>query len=439
MRFVWWVSAVLLSGAVARAGEPLSLERALSLARAHSPALGARAEEAEAADWRVKQSWARLLPRVSTTARYSRVNLVDPPTLEVPVRLPNQPPPTITLGEGIDEMMGFGVVVEQPLFTGGALWAQRRAADAAARLATERERAEAQDLELRTREAFVGVLRARQLAAVAERSESVLREHQARVERLVSAGAATPLDVSRVRTGVAAARVRRLTAEAGRAGAELALATLLGLEPGDLGALDDGEPASTPEADSVEARPEVRAAKAAVELQQAQATAASAPLYPHLAVRFAAQYDNPSQRYFPWHREFNLTWDASLVATWALWEWGAGWFGRQAALAEARAARRQADAAVEGATLDLARRRLEVSTGPARIAAAEEAVASAEAALSRAQRLCEAGQATCLGVLDAESDWARAQAEVVTARLDHRLAQAALARAAGALSTEGAP
>lgn len=424
---------VLVAGAAQAAG-PLSLSKALGLARDHSNLLAARQEELGAADLRVKQSWARLLPRVSTTARYSRVNLVDPPELVVPVKLPNQPAPTIKLGEGIEEMASFGVLVEQPLFTGGALWAQRRATDAAREAARERVRVEEQELAWRTEELFVGVLRARQLAAVAAKSEGVLAEHLARVERLERAGTATSLELSRAKARLAAAHVQRLQTEAGRAAAELGLATLLGLEPAALGDLEESTPAAEPVPETSAARPDVKAALAGAAVKDAQVLAASAPLLPQVALRFGAQYDNPNQRFFPWRREFNLTWDASIVASWTVWDWGGNWLGREAAAAEARAARLQASALAEAAQLELSRRRLERATSAERIAASEAAVGAATSALGRAQRLCDAGQAACLAVLDAEAEVARLEAELVTARLDARLADAALRRAAGTLS-----
>lgn len=423
--------AVLAAAAPGEAG--LSLHGALVLARDHSQRVAAQEAEVEAAELRVTQSWARLLPRVTLTARYSRVNLVEPPALEVPVRLPNQPAPVIRLGEGYEQVTSLGVLVEQPVFTGGALWAQRQSARAARQAATQALADAEQDLALRTEEAFLRVLRVRALEAVARKSEAVLTEHVTRVERLFQAGSAMAIDLSRARARLAAARVQRLQAQAGTASAELTLASLVGLEPDALGQLDDRPPVRPPLPESPAARPDVQVARALAAVKDAQVAAASAPLLPQVGLRFGANYDNPNQRFFPWRREFNLSWDASVVASWTVLDFGVAWLGREAAQAEARAAKLKADAADEGAQLELAARRLEAGTMVERIAAAEVAAAAAGEALARAQRLCEAGQAPCLGVLDAQAEAARSEAELVGARLDARLADAALYRAAGAL------
>ncbi len=96
---------------------------------------------------------------------------------------------------------------------------------------------------------------------------------------------------------------------------------------------------------------------------------------------------------------------------------------------EARASRQwEGMVAVGEAALRIAR-----ATGLT-LAFTAEARQALHVALSRAQRLCEAGQAACLGVLDAEADLSRQRAELVSARLDAHLAETALRRAAGTLT-----
>ena len=89
----------------------------------------------------------------------------------------------------------------------------------------------------------------------------------------------------------------------------------------------------------------------------------------------------------------------------------------------------------DGVRIEVERRRLDSVTALERKSASREAVEVAEQALQRAQRLCDAGQAACIEVLDAEADLTRLRAEWVQSRIDLRLAASQLRRAIGTLST----
>jgi outer membrane protein TolC len=95
----------------------------------------------------------------------------------------------------------------------------------------------------------------------------------------------------------------------------------------------------------------------------------------------------------------------------------------------------------DGVRTEVERRRLEASTAVERRQASREAVDVAEQSLQRAQRLCDAGQAACIGVLDAEAELTRLRSEWVQSRIDLRLAASQLRRAVGTLSltSEGTP
>jgi len=430
---------LLVLVAAAPAGEAplrLDLQGALALAAAHSPALAMRREEVAAAADRTRAATSRLLPRVSLTARYTRLSYVAPGQIELPLKLPNQPAPDpVVLGDVIRDQFANAVVLEQPLFTGLTLLNTREAAVHGESAAVQRLRQEEQDLALRVEEAYFGLLKARQLRDVAEQSTRVLSAHLGQLERVAREGAATPLDVSRTRTRVASMRVQELQARAAEGLAQLGLVTLLGLEADATLELTedlDRLPAP-PEGDLPARRPELAAARAAVAAKEAQARAASGPLWPQLLLRASAQYDSPNQRYFPLRNEFHPSWDASVVLSWAAWDWGATWFTWRAAQHDALAARHAVEQLEEAARTEVERRRLDTATAGERRSASAEAVAVAEQALRRAQSLCDAGQASCLGVLDAEAELTRLRAEWVQTRADQRLAAAQLARALGTL------
>ncbi len=438
----------LVAGA-SLAGEPLRLDvaRAQVLARDHSPALAARQAAVNAADHRHRASTARLLPRVSLTARYARLSYVAPGEISLPFSLPNQPAPDpIRLGDPIENVVNTSVVLEQPLFMGLSLLNTRQALSLGHEAATQALRQEEQDLILRAEEAYYGLYRARQLLEVTEQSRKALAAHLERLERLAKEGATTPLDVSRTRTRLATTRVQQLQAQAAEAVAQQALLTLLGLEADvTLELTQDLDAPLPPVGDEplaqALARPELVAARAQAAAKEAQARAAGGGLWPQLFLRASASYDSPNTRYFPLRNELNSSWDAAVVFSWTAWDWGATWHTQRAAEFEARGARHGVAQLEDAVRTDVERRRREASTAIERTGATREAVEVAEQALQRAQRLCDAGQAPCVFVLDAEAELTRLRADWVQARIDTRVAHSQLRRATGTLSSspEGTP
>jgi outer membrane protein TolC len=440
---------LLTTSTVGLAAETLRLDvsEALALAAAHSPTLAGRRAAVDAAEHRVSATTARMLPRLSLNVRYTRLSYVKPGEITLPFSLPNQPPPDpIQLGDVIENQFASSVVLEQPIFTGLSLLNTREAAQHVQEAAADQLLQEQQDLALRTEEAYFGLFRARQLLTVTEQSLKALTAHLERLERLAREGATTPLDVSRTRTRLAGTRVQQLQTRAAEAVAQQGLLTLLGLEADVVLELtQDLEHLPPPSEGDLQAqanvRPDLRAARAAAAAKEAQARAAGGGLWPQVALRAAAQFDSPNQRYFPLRNEFNPSWDASVVLSWTAWDWLATWHTQRAAQLDALAARHAIAQLEDGVRTEVERRRLEAATAVERKAASLEAVEVAEQSLQRAQRLCDAGQAPCIGVLDAEAELTALRAEWVQSRIDLRLAASQLRRAIGTLSLtpEGKP
>jgi outer membrane protein TolC len=299
------MASIFLGVLLAAAPLELELEAAQRMAAARSPALAMRAAQAEGAAHRLSASTARLLPKLSLSVRYSRLSYVAPGEIVLPFSLPNQPTPEpIRLGDPIENVFASSVVLEQPLFTGLSLLSQREASRHLVDAAGQQLEQDRQDLRLRVEESWFALQRARELLGVAERSEQVLGAHLERLERMAEAGATTTLEVSRTRARLASARVQVLQARAGEALANLALLTLLGLEPDATVLLREPADEAPPDERGGE-RPELRAARAQVAAKDAQARATAGGLWPQLFLRASAQLDSPNTRYFPLRNEFN--------------------------------------------------------------------------------------------------------------------------------------
>jgi outer membrane protein TolC len=162
-----------------------------------------------------------------------------------------------------------------------------------------------------------------------------------------------------------------------------------------------------------------------------QAATARAGNYPRLDAQGNAVYANPNPRYFPPTKEWNPSWDASLILSWT----PTAIFG---ASAQAKTAEAHADevAARKGALKNGLR--LEVNQAMNALAEANfgievsrEGLVAAEENYRVRRELYRAGKATIVEVTDSETELTRARLDVVNANVDLRIARVALTHALG--------
>jgi outer membrane protein TolC len=439
------VAAIVLttwlpSDALAEESMNLDLDAAIRMATAHNRKTKMREDEADAAVYRRKQATGRFLPKLSLYARYSRVSHVEPGSLSLPA--PTDPSATnnVQLGEAVDNQYSLRLSVDQPIFTGFALWNGYRAAEHTEALSHQRVRAERASVRAIAQEAYFNLVKAREMRKVTEQLVQALEQHLQQMRLLYDAGRATELDVSRVQSRVAAARVSLVQIQGAEDGAHLALTTLLGLPSTTALALAEIGDTRTPESlpgaeqlviEALASRPEVAIATDGAAVAAARVEVEGSALWPQVSLRFGYNYDRPNQRYFPVHDRFDGSWDISAVLSWTAWDWGVTYYGMKAAQAEASAAARNVEEARDAVRLDVERQRQGYTTAAAKITAARQSLSSAERAYDSAKILFDAGRAESLDVLDAATELTRARSDLVQSLADARIAWALVHRAAG--------
>ncbi len=162
-----------------------------------------------------------------------------------------------------------------------------------------------------------------------------------------------------------------------------------------------------------------------------EAATARAGNYPRLDAQGNAVYANPNSRYFPATKEWNPSWDASLILSWT----PTAIFG---ATAQAKTSEAHADevAAKKGALKNGLR--LEVNQAMNALAEANfgievsrEGLVAAEENYRVRRELYRAGKATIVEVTDSETELTRSRLDVVNANVDLRIARVALNHALG--------
>ena len=170
---------------------PLGLGQAVEIALANNPELAASVYDAQAAQAREDQARGALLPRVWAEGGYTR--FLDDQRL-VPARYNGEP------GVFSGGLLSGDLVFRLPLFTGGRLVNEMRAADLMRQSAEHRTARTRDDLVFNVSSVFYGILAQRRFIASLEFSREALEGHLKRVNDLIEAQKAAGVD--RLRTEV---------------------------------------------------------------------------------------------------------------------------------------------------------------------------------------------------------------------------------------------
>jgi outer membrane protein len=434
------VLIVLVAGVscVARA-EMLTLREAERRATTGHPTVTLERWGAAAADARVVEARAALLPQVVLSANYHLATANRTIRIGTSAALAAlRPPPNASLWD----YLTAGLTATQLLTDFGqsteALRAARLLADSAALDA----RAARQAVLLDVRLAFFAARARRELVAVAREDVDNQRRHLAEVEGFVTVRMRPPIDLVQARAGVGAAELRLIAAENDYALARADLDRAMGGGPSVAG-YDvtseelppvDGEraPGDALAAEAAAGRPDLASARRQVEAEDRALASARGAYAPALHLALGATDAGPMFTPGPFEAR-NLRWNysAALVLSWPLFE-GRRTVGR---VREAEAMVGQAVA--RGALVDLGIR-VEVERARRGVAAAQAAIAVAETTLENARqrlRLAEgryqAGAAAALEVSDAQLMYVTSAADQVRARYDLSTARAQLLHALG--------
>lgn len=432
-----WFFALLLAlswpaqGALAQqAGGVLTLERALSIARAQNPALQSAAAEGDAAEARAARARSALLPQLNATASYQRTtgNFIPRPGA-VPNATTMRPRPDWDWFNSYN----FGANASLLLYDFGSIDRLRSAKEASA-AADERVHARELETEFAVRDAFFRARAERSMVEVARQSLANNERHVAQIQAFVEVGTRPEIDLLQVRTELANARVAMVRAENAYAVAKANLRRALGSqESTDFEIADERlAPVAEEEApparllsEALEQRPDVKALTRELRASELAQTATRGSFGPSIsavgsAVRGGVELDD-------------LSWNVAggVQATWPLVRGGASFAERREAQANVRRAQAEAEALRQTVRLQVESARLELGAARAVVQAAGEAVESARGRLTLAEGRYEAGVGNVIELGDAQVALTEAEAQSVAAEYGVSLARAQLLSALG--------
>lgn len=339
----------------------------------------------------------------------------------------------------------WAITAQQPLFDLARL-ADSTARKDAAHSAEARYSDAQQQLMIRTARSYFGVLDARaqleglrRLRAAAERARAAA---QARYE----AGDIAATDMREAIAAADAIDVQELDARAAQTLAEADFGDLTGLDAATLADLPEGATAQMPAPEVLEAwtqraldgSPQLAIARLALKTAQAEVTRYALLASPQLSLVVQVANDSLHGDGDYGYAEVNGR-NASIgvQATIPLFTGGM----RSARRHEARAQERQAQAALDGAELQVRAQvrssYLALVNAAARVQALQRLRASAASRLAATQLGAEIGDRTTLELLNAQADAMHADADFRHAQAEWLLAGLRLAASAGQLTTAG--
>jgi len=457
-----------------RAPTPLTPDEVARRAQRTSYDVRARGEARAQAEAALDQATAAFLPRLSGSARYTRLSNLTPPALGNIVVAPPDAQPGTPLDPSrlMAVPFTFPVIVDQyaaqatlqvPLSDYLLRLAPgRAAAQSGVRAASLDEAAVRANVGLDARLGYYAWVRAHKQAEVARAALAQARGHLDDVRKGADAGTASPADVLRVESQVAAAELLVTRADNARDIGLQQLRTMMhdesdrpytfteefDLRPAsaaDATAGPAGVPSSPPAggsapsaaalaalaSEAVDRRPELRALDAAAEAARRQAGVARAGSLPRLDAVGNAIYANPNPRVIPQDATYRGTWDATIQLSWTPTDIPTAEAGRRAALARAAQLDAQRAAALDAVRLEVDRSaRLQAEARTA-VGTARRGLRAAEESYRVRQLLFRNGRATSVELTDAETELTRARLEVVAAEIDLRVAGARLEHALG--------
>jgi outer membrane protein len=396
----------------------------------------AAADRVQASQSSVKAADASRLPVLSVNASAAHQSAV--PEFAAPIDGPGQPPTVIF--PNIQNTYSADLLVSQPIYTGGAITANREAAQLDESATTWSQKLTAIELSHRARLLYWSAVAAAAGVDVAEaqimRTQRLLDDAHA----LREAGMAVNADVFAAEARFSAAEVDLIRTRNEEEQSLARLRSLIGIDLGIGLILEDRRtdevPSSPPvladlEGTALENRPELRITDARIDGLGAEARAVNANRRPTVAATGQWLIARPNQRYLPLEDVVNDSWRVGIGASWRFFDGNRTREQVATVHAEQRALQHDRGELERQILLEVATARLELESALEAVVAADASADAAAAWEEASSERYAAGLAMLSELLDAQADLAAAEVAQVKARATAWMAEASILRAVG--------
>jgi len=409
----------------------LSLETALRIGRRLQPQLRQARAQTEAAEARVDEARAGLLPQVNIISSYSRATNNFAPT-GGGMQVGNNPTPDPSFNTY--NFFRNGITASQLLWDFGQTWQKRKAAQANAEAQEDNERLTQLTADLTIRSAFYTARATRDAVGVARETLNNQNKHVEQIQAFTEVGTRPEIDLLQARTDQANAEVALINAQNDYATARAALNQAMGVEAAaTYEVVGAASPALPGEDASLEAmvdealrvRPDIAAKIAQLRAQDLTNKATKGRYGPSIGATTGLTYNGRNIDGLVWN------WSGGFTLAWPILEGGLVRATVREGEAQSSALRAEIDIARQQARVEVDQARLTIIAGKAAIAAAERSLANAKARLDLAEVRYRTGVGNGIELSDAQLAATNAGFQRLQALLKLDTARAQLQKALG--------
>ncbi len=394
----------------------LTPDQAAELALANSLELQIDAQSLEEAYARVRQAYASDNLQIALEGRYVRMGPVS--GFELPPELGGG-----KMSFGSTEQSSGSLKIIKPLYTGHRVERQARAARSAVEATRYGQDITRLALSRAAHEAAYGVLLTGQLSEVAEELVTSNQEHLRIAQAMLEAGVVPRFEVVQAQTELSKARGQLISTQTEVELAKAGLRRVLTVPQTTEVEVADSPAPELPEGTlpeliqtAWENRPEIAAAKAGIAAAKAGVQLALATK--NLSVNLAGQVSRETET----SMSKPTSWNVAVAVTKPLHDGGIERSLTQEAMAKLRSAQLQEEIARQQIALGITQEYVSVAEARQQVEVAEQGVTEAEERLRIARVRFTAGVTVGVEVIDSQTALAAAQAALINARYDLRLA-----------------
>ena len=341
-----------------------------------------------------------------------------------------------------------GIVVNQPIYMGGAI-------KAANDMAAIGEQVAQNNISLKRQLVLYGVDNAYWLAislkkkeALAIRYRDLAQKLNEDVKKMIREGVATRADGLKVEVAVNTADMQIARIQSGVSLAKMALCELCGLDlNGDIQLSDerDADLSPTPStqfdnyiipaSDSTrlnETRPELRLLQNAVDMSKQNTKLLRSLYLPHVLLTAGYSVSNPNL-FNGFQKRFTDLWNIGVTIQVPVWTWGENKYKIRASRTATSIAQLEMDDVRKKIDLEIEQNRLRLKDANKQLATSHKNMAAAEENLRCANVGFKEGVMTVTEVMAAQTAWQTSRMAIIDAEISVKLAQAGLQKALGGL------
>ena len=334
-----------------------------------------------------------------------------------------------------------GIVVNQPIYMGGAI-------KAANDMAAIGEQVAQNNISLKRQLVLYGVDNAYWLAISLKKKEALAIRYRDLAQKMIREGVATRADGLKVEVVVNTADMQIARIQSGVSLAKMALCELCGLElNGDIQLSDEGDadlpptpstqfdnymPSASDTTRLMESRPELRLLQNAIDMSKQNTKLIRSLYLPHVLLTAGYSVSNPNL-FNGFQKRFTDLWNIGVTVQVPVWTWGENKYKIRASKTATSIAQMEMVDVRKKIDLEIEQNRLRLKDANKQLATSHKNMAAAEENLRCANVGFKEGVMTVTEVMAAQTAWQTARMAIIDAEISVKLAQAGLQKALGEL------